>query len=323
MPPEEEAVTAIAQPVDAAATENIENTAREMRQNMGAVKLSFSWLGTQRKLSDAQTKQAADTFDASTDLVTASKRVIDTKHPAYKAVTAIKSQASAYWRGLTLPYPQEGVRLIRQSDIAGFEERMSEFKAQLDAAVSNMQLEYETIKEKAREKLGSLYNPADYPPTLEGVFAISWEYPPIEPPQYLLTFNPQLYAQEQNRVQQRFEDAVALAENAFADELSGLVSHLIERLTDDPDGNKKKFQASTIENFKEFYQNFKRMNVRSNAQLESLITQANSLVAGITPHDLRNDNDLQTSLRNQMGELKTSLDAVIRDAPRRRLLRMD
>lgn len=302
---------------------NIENTAREMRQNMGAVKLSFSWLGTQRKLSDAQTKQAADMFSASTDLVTASKRLIDTTHPAYKAATAIKSQAAAFWRGITLPYPQEGVRLIRQSDIATFEERMNEFKAQLSAAVTNMQLEYEAIKEKAREKLGSLYNPADYPETLEGVFAISWEYPPIDPPQYLLNFNPQLYAQEQSRVQQRFEDAVTMAENAFAEELSSLISHLIERLTDEPDGKKKKFQASTIENFKEFYQNFRRMNVRSNANLETLITQANNLVAGITPNELRQSTELQQSLRTQMSALQTSLDAVIHDAPRRRILRMD
>lgn len=307
----------------ATAEASIENTAREMRQSMGAVKLSFSWLGTQRKLSDAQTKQAADMFSASTDLVTASKRLIDTSHPAYKAATAIKSQAAAFWRGITLPYPQEGVRLIRQADIATFEERMNEFKTQLSAAVANMQLEYEAIKEKAREKLGSLYNAADYPETLEGVFAIAWEYPPIDPPQYLMSFNPQLYAQEQSRVQQRFEDAVAMAENAFAEELSGLISHLIERLTDEPDGKKKTFKASTIENFKEFYQNFRRMNVRSNANLEALITQANNLVAGVTPNELRQSTDLQQSLRTQMSALQTSLDSVIHDAPRRRILRME
>lgn len=321
MPPEE---TVVAEPgvVDAPA-DNIENTAREMRQSMGAVKLSFSWLGTQRKLSDAQTKQAADMFAASTDLVTASKKLIDTKHPAYKAATAIKSQASAFWRGLTLPYPQEGVRLIRQADVTTFEERMSDFKAQLDAAVANLQLEYEVIKEKAREKLGSLYNAEDYPSTLEGVFSISWEYPPIEPPQYLMTFNPQLYEQERSRIQHRFEEAVTMAENAFAEELSGLISHLVERLTDEPDGKKKAFKASTIENFKEFYQNFQRMNVRSNANLEALISQANNLVSGITPNDLRQSNELQNSLRTQMSELKTSLDSVIREAPRRRILRME
>jgi hypothetical protein len=316
--------TETTEPDNAAVTNNaVESTARELRQTTGAVKLSFSWLGTRRKLSDAQTKQAADTFEASTDLVSASKKLIDTKHPAYTAVTTIKSQAAAFWRGLTLPYPQEGVRLIKQSDIPVFETKMQEFKEQLTAAVANLQLEYEALKDRAREQLGSLYNAEDYPQTLEGVFAITWEYPPIEPPQYLMSFNPQLYEQEQHRVQQRFENAVALAEEAFAEELSGLVSHLIERLTPDPEGKKKKFRASAVENFKEFYDNFRRMNVRSNAQLESLIAQAHNLVSGVDPVELRQNQEMQQNLKNQMSDLRTSLDSVISEAPRRRILRID
>lgn len=297
-------------------------TANELRQTMGAVKLSFSWLGTQRKLSDLQTKQAADTFHAATDLVTASKRLIDTKNSTYRTLTAIKSQASAYWRSMTLPYPQEGVRLIKQSDVAAFEDKMREYKEQLAAAASNLQLEYESIKEAAREKLGDLFNPLDYPPTLEGVFEIKWEYPPIEPPNYLMTFNPELYAQEQSRVQQRFEAAVVMAENAFAEQLQEMIAHLIERLTDEPDGTKKTFRASAIENFEEFYDNFRRMNVRSNAQLEGLIQQANDLVAGVDPADLRKNTGLRQNLSQQMTTVKTALDSLITNAPRRRVLPM-
>jgi hypothetical protein len=304
-------------------TNSIEQTANDLRQTMGAVRLSFSWLGTQRKLSDAQTKQAADTFDAATDLVTASKRLIDTKHPAYRAATAIKSQAQTFWRGITLPYPQEGTRLIKQEDVARFEETMSGYKDQLAAAVANLQLEYDAIKNAAREKLGSLFNPNDYPATLEGVFDISWEYPPIEPPRYLVALNPGVYQAEQNRVQRRFENAVAMAEDAFAETLQGLVTHLIERLTEEPDGKKKVFTASTIENFKEFYENFRHMNVRSNAQLEALIDQANALVAGVDPKELRKNEEMQQTLRTQMSDLKVSLDSLITDAPRRRVMRME
>jgi hypothetical protein len=309
--------------VESPVQQDIATAANEMRQNMGAVKLSFSWLGTQRKLSDAQTKQAADAFDASTDLVKASKRLIDTTHPAYRAATAIKSQAQAYWRGLTLPYPQEGIRLIRQQDVAGFEDKMREFKDQLAAASSNLQLEYESIKAAAREKLGQLYNPNDYPATLENVFAITWEYPPIEPPRYLMNFNPELYAQEQSRIQQRFENAVALAEDAFAEQLSEMVSHLIERLTDAPDGQPKIFKATAIDNFKEFYENFRRMNVRSNPQLESLISQANNLVSGVTAKEVRNSKALRQNLTHQMGELQTTLSTLITEAPRRRIMSME
>lgn len=306
------------------ATDNtgVVETANELRQTMGAVKLSFSWLGTQRKLSDVQTKQAADTFHAATDLVTASKRLIDTKNATYRTLTAIKSQASSYWRSMTLPYPQEGIRLIKQSDVAAFEDKMREFREQLAAAASNLQLEYESIKEAAREKLGDLFNPLDYPPTLEGVFEIKWEYPPVEPPNYLMTFNPELYSQEQSRVQQRFETAVVMAENAFAEQLQEMIAHLVERLTDEPDGTKKSFRASAVENFKEFYDNFRRMNVRSNAQLEGLIRQANDLVSGVDPADLRKNNDLRRNLSQQMTTVKTALDSLITNAPRRRVLPM-
>jgi len=301
----------------------VEQTASDLRQTMGAVKLSFSWLGTQRKLSDAQTKQAADTFHAATDLVTASKRLIDTKNTTYRVLTTLKSQAAAYWRAVTLPYPQDGVRLIKQADISAFEDRMREYKEQLVAAAANLQLEYETLKTAAREKLGDLYNPADYPASLDGVFDLRWEYPPVEPPNYLMTFNPELYQQEQQRVQHRFETAVVMAENAFAEQLQDMISHLIERLTDEPDGTKKTFKVSAIENFKEFYENFQDMNVRSNAQLERLIRQANELVSGIDVKDLRKNTNLRQNLTQQMGEVKTALDSLITNAPRRRVLPME
>lgn len=301
----------------------VEQTASELRQTMGAVKLSFSWLGTQRKLSDAQTKQAADTFHAATDLVTASKRLIDTKNTTYRVLTTLKSQASAYWRSMTLPYPQEGVRLIKQADIGAFEARMREYKEQLVVAAANLQLEYEALKVAAREKLGDLYNPNDYPPSLEGVFDLRWEYPPVDPPNYLMTFNPELYQQEQQRVQHRFETAVVMAENAFAEQLQDMISHLIERLTDEPDGTKKTFKASAIENFKEFYDNFRSMNVRSNAQLDNLIQRATDIVSGVDVKDLRKNTNLRQNLTQQMGEVKTALDNLITNAPRRRVLPME
>jgi hypothetical protein len=301
----------------------VRETASELRQTMGAVKLSFSWMGTQRKLSDAQTQQAANTFEASTDLLTASKRLIDTKTPAYRELTLIKSQATGYWRSVTLPYPQEGIRLIKQSDVAAFEEKMREYKDRLAAAAANLQLEYESLKEAARVKLGALYNPSDYPASLEGVFNIAWEYPSVEPPNYLMTFNPELYAQEQSRVHQRFETAVMMAEDAFAARLEELIAHLVERLTDEPDGTKKTFKSSAVENFREFYEEFRRMNVRSNAELERLIGQANNLVSGVDVKELRKNNDLRQTLTQQMTEVKQALDSLVTNAPRRRIMRIE
>jgi hypothetical protein len=280
-------------------------------------------MGTRRSLNEGQTRQAANQFDADANLLSAYKKLIDTSHPAFKAVNAIKSQVVSYWRGMTLPYPTEGVRLLRHDDLAAFEDRMQGFRDRLTEAVANLQLEYETLKNKARDNLGTLYNAADYPASLDGMFSIGWEYPSIEPPRYLMNFNPELYAQEQQRIQQRFETAVEMAEQAFGEKLNDLVSHLIERLTDSPDGTPKTFQRSTVENFREFYDEFKRLNIRGNTELDALVGRANELVSGVDAQALRNNQNLRQSLSQQMGDVQEALDGLLQSGPRRRVMRLD
>jgi hypothetical protein len=294
-----------------------------MRQTMGAVKVSFSWMGTRRSLNEGQTRQAANQFDADANLLSAYKKLIDTSHPAFKAVNAIKSQVVSYWRGMTLPYPTDGVRLLRHDDLAAFEDRMQGFRDRLTEAVASLQLEYESLKSKARDSLGTLYNSSDYPASLDGMFSIGWEYPSIEPPRYLMNFNPELYAQEQQRIQQRFETAVEMAEQAFGEKLNDLVSHLIERLTDSPDGTPKTFQRSTVENFREFYDEFKRLNIRGNTELDALVGRANELVSGVDAQALRNNQNLRQSLSQQMGDVQEALDGLLQSGPRRRVMRLD
>ncbi len=127
--------------------------------------------------------------------------------------------------------PEPGVRLIRQDRIEELDARMGEFRDELDEAVFRLDEHYAELKSAARERLGTLFNSADYPASLAGMFAIEHDFPSVEPPDYLRHLNPQLYEQECQRVQQRFNDAVQLAEEAFVTELAKLVSHLTERLS--------------------------------------------------------------------------------------------
>ena len=57
---------------------------------------------------------------------------------------------------------------------------------------------------------------------------MTWDFPNVEPPEYLRRLQPELYEQECQRIRGRFDDAVQMAEQAFAEELASLVSHLGE-----------------------------------------------------------------------------------------------
>ena len=63
--------------------------ADRLRGSMAAVKLSFTWLGTRKTLTVEQKNQAADSFGAEGKFLSAGKKLLDTSHPAFKAVTAM------------------------------------------------------------------------------------------------------------------------------------------------------------------------------------------------------------------------------------------
>ncbi len=192
---------------------------QRLRTSFAAVRIAFTWLGTRKTLTTEQKAQAADTFGAEGEFLSAGKKLLDTKHPAFKAVTGVRSRIVSLWKGMSLPYPEPGVRLIRQDQIDAFTEQLDLLKEELDEAVSRLDEHYAELKSAASERLGSLYNAADYPESLRGMFQVTWDFPSVEPPDYLRQLNPEVYRQECERVANRFDEAVQLAETAFVEEL--------------------------------------------------------------------------------------------------------
>ena len=294
---------------------------QRLRTSFAAVRIAFTWLGTRKTLSTEQKAQAAETFGAEGESLSAGKKLLDTKHPAFKAVTGVRSRIVSLWKGMSLPYPESGVRLIRQDQIDTFTEQLTSLREELDEAVWRLDEHYAELKSAARDRLGSLFNSADYPESLRGMFQVAWDFPSVEPPDYLRQLNPEVYRQECERVASRFDEAVQLAESAFVEELQSLVSHLTERLSGQTDGRPKVFRDSAIENLTQFFQRFRELNVRSNEQLDDLVGQCQQVVSGVEPQTLRDNNVLRQSVASELNQVQSVLDDLLVDRPRRNILR--
>jgi len=295
--------------------------AQRLRASMAAVRVAFTWFGIRKTLTASQKAQAAETFGADEDCLAASKKLLDTRAEAYKAVTSIRNRIRALWWGMSLPYPDPGVRLIRQDQVDRFNDEMNRMRQELAEAVGWLDAQLPALKQAARQRLGSLYDLADYPSSLVGLFAVDWDFPSVEPPSYLMQLNPELYEQERRRMVARFEEAVRMAEEAFTVEFRKLVSHLVERLAGQEDGKPKVFRDSAVENIREFFERFRMLNVRSNADLEDLVQTAQRALKGASPQDLRDDGRLRAHIATQLSGLQASLDGLLVDRPRRRVLR--
>jgi hypothetical protein len=221
---------------------------------------------------------------------------------------------------MTLPFTEPGIRLIRRSQISLLDGRLKELRGELAEAARQLDAHYDELLHSARERLGSLFEASDYPPRLSDWFSMDWDYPSIQPPDYLRQLSPELYEQECRRVRARFEEAVSLAERAFVDEFSQLVRHLCERISE-KGGRRQVFVEGAHVRLCEFFGRFRQLNIGSQPELDALVERAQAVVAGISPDDLQQLPELRQVVAMDLQQVAESLDALMVDRPRRRLIR--
>lgn len=296
----------------------------ELRANCLASKLHLKWLGVTRSLSAEQMASLVDGSEVDSKMIRGSKRLLENGHPTMKLLGNIRNRIISNWRALTLPFVEAGTRLIPRQLVSEFESRMTFLKNELASAVDELQQEWPKLKEAAAARLGTLYNPDDYPAdNLEELFSVSWSYPETSVPSYLMAIDAGVYRREAARVAEKFEQAVELAEQGFVEEFNKLVSHLTERLTDS-DGERKIFRDSSLESLREFFQRFRQMRLggRAGEQLEELIAEAQGIVAGIIPQDLRDSSSLRQNVAQDLARVGRDLEGLMVTRPRRKIIRM-
>jgi hypothetical protein len=292
--------------------------AQRLRITMAPCRVKFSWFGTEKSLTPEQRARAAERFDAAPQSLCAAKKLLDTRHPAFRAVTAMRNQIDSYWRTMTLPFPEPSIRLIPLDQVEEFNGRMAAYSAELRDAAAGLERDYDRLKADAARRLGLLFEPADYPATLLGCFAVRWDFPNLEPPSHLIWLSSSVHQLEEFRVQTRFEEAVRLADQAFLEEFVRLVAHFCERISGaNPDGTPKVFRDATVNDLGDFIARYRRFNLRSEAQLDEMVALVRRTLEGVTPQRLREHPGLRRTVAAQLSWVLTSIDVMQEDHTQR------
>lgn len=301
-------------------TRSREEFVARLREQTTAVRLRRAVFGNTRTLTREQLDEIADRYQCDRKSLRAKKvllnRKLDRVHRCYKVVEA----CIAYWKANTVPYSaaEKGIRLIRRDLVPQFEATMTQLIDDLANAVADADDHYhDEILSEARERLAELYDASDYPSSLVGHWRVDWEYPNVEPPEYLQQLNPELYAAEQRRIQARFAEALQAAEDSIAHEFGKMLAKLAERLTPDEDGKPKTFQKSSLENLQTFFDRFSHLSIGSNAQLDRLVDEAKGLLSGRTSEELRKNGELRETVAEQVENIYSRVSEFIVDRPER------
>ncbi len=289
----------------------LEEFAEILENSTAAVRLTVNWIGNQRKATDAQKMTAAETFDADAKYVSLSKKLMDTKEPAYRKLVEIRGKMEFLWRIMSIPYPEPGIRLMKRSKLSNFGDRMEAYSVELEQAVDEFDRRLPGIVEMQRKRLGDLFNEKDYPASIKGLCKVQWYPVSITAPEYLRTLDPALYQQTVERAKNTLRESIMLTEQAFAAELAKMLDHAVERLSGAEDGTPKVFRNTVITNITEFFDRFTDLNPGSSRQLIQIVADAKRIVENVDPDELRKNRNLRSTISTKLAPVSAMLDGFM------------
>lgn len=251
-------------------------------------------------------------------LLRLTKRLLDCKE--YQDIAKFDWETVAMVRSRSIPSLfKSGVYQMKPQFVPEMDAYLRERGEQRAEMVKALVAVYQQRVEEAGKKLGPQFRETDYPSVgaFEACFGMEWRFFTLGPPERLRGLDPEFVRREADRLKDLFararEEGLALVRAEF----SGLVDHLVDRLTPGDDGKRKKFTASSVENITKFLADFEAKDVANDAEMGALVMKARQLLAGADPEKIRESLVQRDELKAGFDAVKKQLSALVVKAPSR------
>jgi len=289
-----------------------------INENTIALTVSFSRLGTRRAVAKSQAQvevleagQVVEAERPDKDAVHVAKSILDS--PELRAIASLDNATRAYIATRAVPAPmlKSGVFMLNVDLVEPVYTYLEEQKIRREALISQFIEVYPKLVEAARESLKGLFDPRQYPAaaTLRRSFDMSWSLREWQVSGKLKTLSKSIYDKEVAKAEAEVASMTQQIKDALAVSLSGMVNHLVERLSGEEDGKPKKFKDATIENLTEFLDLYYKRTPGDDG-LATLVEKAKGILSGVDTKMIRTDTAIKDRVAQGMTEIKAVLDAM-------------
>ena len=228
-----------------------------------------------------------------------------------ESLRALSGQIRQYFYKITLPWSDEGYRLLPAHFYFELTTKMREFEQAFAQQVEEFLVVYPSYIEQVRPELNGLFREEDYPSTekLRNKFGVKLEVLPIPSGN---DFRVTLSEEEQARVAREIDENVRQSLQKGTEylwtRLKGVVAHMVERLNEP----ESRFHASLVTNICELVELLPRLNVNQDEELNRFAWEIRDRLCGFTARDLKKNEILRAATANDAAEILTKMDAVLR-----------
>jgi hypothetical protein len=273
------------------------------------VELSIStW--TARKLDKKISTQVDLDNGAKTKVVNANKNlmagtgVLDT-------IVKYAANARAWHLSQTLPWTDNGSRLLPMSNFMNYKKQLGELEANYEALVDKFIIAYPNLVSAAAFQLGTLFDRNEYPDesSLKKKFKFTYSFFPVPTAgDFRIDINEEAKAEIMANCNSAYQDRLNNAMREAWSRLHDCLSRMSERLTDNADGSRKIFRDSLVENGVELVTMLKHLNITQDPKLE---LARRELQVAIGAHDLdslRDNSNAREAVKMRVDSILSKFD---------------
>ena len=267
------------------------------------VKLSIcKW--SARKYDRKVSKEVADQYGTDQDRGRYNKVLI--AQEAIKAIGQAEGAARTFHYEQTLPWKDDGARILPAANFSHYSAEMRKFKAEFQNQVMAFLGNYPDLVSDARVQLTGLFDAADYPDRekIQSKFSFEVEVDPLPTG---ADFRVDLQAGEVDRIKADITARLELAQrDAMADcfnRLHDVVRKAAEKLTD----KTAIFRDSLITNIQDLVDLLPRLNLTGDPRLETLRQEVADKLLGYEPDHLRKNAFARQETANAANDILAAM----------------
>jgi hypothetical protein len=182
---------------------------------------------------------------------------------------------------------------------------------------------YDDAVKKSKELLGDQFKSTDYPTAaqVKGLFYFGWSWLNFSVSGKLAEIDKEMATRKANQLEGEIHQAAEMQKDLLRKEMSAIVNHLVERFTpkENAEGELKKkvIRDTVLDKWEGFKEVFPAKNLAEDDKLAELVDQAEALLTGVSPEQIRTNDMTREDLQKGFELLKTSIDKLLVDEPSR------
>ena len=226
-------------------------------------------------------------------------------------LTKFQARARAEHYRLTLPWNDQGARLLPTASLLEYQQIMGRYRNEFERLVDAFLDKYDTLVAAAAFQLGTLFDRKEYLSRAQVAlrFRMESSFTPLPTSgDFRLDVESTVQRELVEQYERRMEAKLAQANQDSWSRLHEALLRLSDRLVVEEDGKKRKFHDTMVTGALELCDLLTVMNVTNDPELEKARRKVEEVLSGVTPKELRDEHSTRIQTKHRVDAILSAFD---------------